>query len=96
MSMLMKSEILPQLDFSDWDVCLDCIKGKQTKHISKNPATRSSQLLELIHIDICVVHLMLHLLIRNFIINYGNAFHLATCSKLKTNLTWTAPTIFNS
>jgi len=49
---LMKSEILPKLDFSDWDVCLDCIKGKQTKHISKNPATRSSQLLELIHTDI--------------------------------------------
>jgi len=49
----MKSEILPQLDFSDWDVCLDCIKGKQTKYISKNPATRSSQLLELIHTDIC-------------------------------------------
>jgi len=41
MSRLMKSEILPQLDFSDWDVCLDCIKGKQTKHISKNPTTRS-------------------------------------------------------
>jgi len=53
MSRLMKSEILPQLDFSDWEVCLDCIKGKQTKHISKNPAIRSSQLLELIHTDIC-------------------------------------------
>ena len=50
---LMKSEILPKLDFSDWDVCLDCIKGKQTKHISKNPATRSSQLLKLIHTDLC-------------------------------------------
>ncbi|WVY90570.1 hypothetical protein V8G54_036084 [Vigna mungo] len=50
---LVKNEILPQLDFDDWDVCIDCIKGKQTKHISKNPATRSSQLLELIHTDIC-------------------------------------------
>jgi len=33
MSRLVKSDILPQLKFSDWDVCLDCIKGKQTKHI---------------------------------------------------------------
>jgi len=37
----MKSDILPQLDFSDWNMCLDCIKGKQTKHISKNPATEA-------------------------------------------------------
>ncbi|WVZ23370.1 hypothetical protein V8G54_001914 [Vigna mungo] len=50
---LVKNEILPQLDFDDWDVCIDCIKGKQTKHISKYPAQRSSQLLELIHTDIC-------------------------------------------
>ena len=50
---LMKNEILPQLDFSDWDICLDCIKGKQTKQISRNSATRSNELLELIHTDIC-------------------------------------------
>jgi len=50
---LVKNEILPQLDFGDWDVCVDCIKGKQTKHISKNSATRSNELLELIHTDIC-------------------------------------------
>ncbi|RDX74091.1 hypothetical protein CR513_46201, partial [Mucuna pruriens] len=30
-----------------------CIKGKQTKQISKNSATRSNELLRLIHIDIC-------------------------------------------
>ena len=47
------NEILPQLDFSDWDICLDCIKGKKTKQISKNFATRSNELLRLIHIDIC-------------------------------------------
>ena len=50
---LIKNEILPQLDFSDLDVCIDCIKGKQTKHTLKKPATRSTQLLELIHTDIC-------------------------------------------
>ena len=30
---LMKNKILPQLDFSGWDICLDCIKGKQTKQL---------------------------------------------------------------
>ena len=49
----MKNEILPQFDFSDWDICLDSIKGKQTKQISKNFAIRSNGLLELIHTDIC-------------------------------------------
>ena len=50
---LMKNEILPQVDFGDWDICLDYIKGKQTKQISKNYAIRSNELLELIHSDIC-------------------------------------------
>ncbi|KAL8159417.1 hypothetical protein V2J09_000954 [Rumex salicifolius] len=53
MMMLVKNEILPQLDYSDLDVCVDCIKGKQTKHIVKKSAMSSTQLLELIHIDIC-------------------------------------------
>ena len=50
---LVKNAILPQLDFSDLDVCVECIKGKHTKHSVKKPATRSTQLLELIHTDIC-------------------------------------------
>ena len=29
---LVKNEILPQLDFVDWNVCVDCIKGMQTLH----------------------------------------------------------------
>ena len=41
------------MDFSDWDICLDCIEGKQTKQISKDYAIRSNELLELIHTDIC-------------------------------------------
>ena len=49
---LIKSGILPQLDFVDKDVCMDCIKGKQTRHISKKPTIRSNELLELIHTDI--------------------------------------------
>ena len=31
---------------------MDCIKGKQTKHTKKG-ATRSNELLEIIHTDIC-------------------------------------------
>ena len=41
------------MDFTDMDICVDCIKGKQTKNIVKKIATRSTQLLELIHTDIC-------------------------------------------
>ena len=41
-----------QLDFVVWDVCIDCIKGNQTKHISKKPVTRSNELFKLIHTDI--------------------------------------------
>ena len=49
---LVKNEILPNLDFADLGLCVDCIKGKQTKH-NKKGATRSTQLLEIIHTDIC-------------------------------------------
>ena len=52
MQRLVKNEILPDLDFTDLNVCVDCIKGKQTKHTKKG-ATRSTQLLEIIHTDIC-------------------------------------------
>lgn len=49
---LMKNEILPSLDFTNLGVCVDCIKGKQTKQTKKG-AIRSSQLLEIVHTDIC-------------------------------------------
>ena len=52
MGRLVKNEILQNLDFPNLSVCVDCIKGKQTKHTKKR-ATRSTQLLEIIHIDIC-------------------------------------------
>ena len=41
----MKDEIFPNLDFTNVDVCVDCIKEKQTKHTKKG-ATRSGKLLE--------------------------------------------------
>ena len=49
---LVNEGILQNLDFIDFQVCLDCIKGKQTKHTKKG-ATRSNELLEIIHTDIC-------------------------------------------
>ena len=48
---LVKNEILLNLDFIDLGVCVDCINGKQTEH-DKKGATRSTQLLEIIHTDI--------------------------------------------
>jgi len=41
MERLIKNEILPNLDFMDLNSCVDCIKGKQTKHTKKR-ATRST------------------------------------------------------
>ena len=32
---------------------MDCIKGKHTRHIVKKATTRSTQLQEIIHTDIC-------------------------------------------
>ena len=52
MERLVKDWILSNLDFIDLDVCVDCIKGKQTKHTKKG-ATRSEELLEIIHTNIC-------------------------------------------
>jgi len=52
MERLVKKEIVPNLDLTDLNVCVDCIKGKQTKHTKKG-ATRNPQLLEIIHTNIC-------------------------------------------
>ena len=52
MKRLIKNEILPNLDFIDLNICVDCIKGKQIKHTKKS-TTRSTRILEILHIDIC-------------------------------------------
>ena len=43
--------ILPHLDFDDLEICVDCVKGKLTK-TKKKGATRSENLLEIVHTDI--------------------------------------------
>lgn len=53
MKRLVKIEILSNLNFTDLNVCVKCIKGKQTKNHTKKRATKSTKLLEIIHTDIC-------------------------------------------
>ncbi|KAK2996943.1 hypothetical protein RJ639_026301 [Escallonia herrerae] len=52
MERLVEDGILHSLDFSDFDTCIECIKGKFVKG-NKRGATRSTGLLKLIHTDIC-------------------------------------------
>jgi len=52
MKRLIKNEIILDLDFTDLNICMDRIKRKQTQYTKKG-ATRSTQLLEIVHIDIC-------------------------------------------
>ncbi|RVW61091.1 Retrovirus-related Pol polyprotein from transposon TNT 1-94 [Vitis vinifera] len=47
------------LDFTDFETCVDCIKGKQTNK-SKRGATKSSTILEIIHTDICSLDMDSH------------------------------------
>ena len=49
---LIKKSILPPLEFSYLEQCIDCIKGKYVKKIKKN-IKRSVGILEIIHTDIC-------------------------------------------
>lgn len=49
---LVSHGILESLDYSDLNVCIECIKGKQT-NIRKLSANRSTGVLQLIHTDIC-------------------------------------------
>lgn len=49
---LVREGVLATLDFINFGICVDCIKGKQLKHNEKG-ATHSKELLEVIHTDIC-------------------------------------------
>jgi len=48
----MLDEILQPLDLSDFEVCVECIKGKQT-NIRKLGVKRAKNILQLVHMDIC-------------------------------------------
>ena len=49
---LVNDGVLSTLNFADFETCMNCIKGKQTNK-SKKGAKRSSDILEIIHTDIC-------------------------------------------
>jgi hypothetical protein len=49
---LVKKSILPPLEFSDFEQCIDCIKDKYVKQIKKN-SKRSAGILKIIYMDIC-------------------------------------------
>jgi len=49
---LVNEGVLNTMDFIDFETCVDCIKGKQTNK-SKKGANRSSDILEIIHTNIC-------------------------------------------
>ena len=48
----MSNRILDSLDFTNFTICVECIKGKQTKN-KRLGANKTSEVLELIHTDIC-------------------------------------------
>ncbi|KAD7117391.1 hypothetical protein E3N88_04659 [Mikania micrantha] len=50
LSRLVKDEVLPHVDFTDFGTCVKCLKGKMKT--TKKDVTRSSNLLEIIHTDI--------------------------------------------
>ena len=50
---LIKDEILPNLDFSNFDTCVDCIKGKLIAKVSTVKIDRCIELFGVIHTDIC-------------------------------------------
>ncbi|KAL8140724.1 hypothetical protein V2J09_006745 [Rumex salicifolius] len=49
---LVSDEILDSLDLTDYEVCVECVKGKLT-NTRKLSANGSADVLELIHMDIC-------------------------------------------
>lgn len=53
----MSEEILHSLDLSNFEICIECIKGKQT-NIKKVGANKSFDVLELIYTNICGPFLM--------------------------------------
>ena len=53
---LVNDGVLNTLDYTDFKTCADCIKRKQTNK-SKKGSNRSSNILEIIHTDICCANM---------------------------------------
>ena len=53
MKKLIKEGVLLDLDFLDFGICVDCVRGKLTVKLRKGKRARKENILELIHIDVC-------------------------------------------
>lgn len=69
---VVKDEILPNLDFIDFNVSVNCIKGKKTKHTKKGEVENFLKL----SIRTLVVCLTSHLLVKKNFITFINDFHI--------------------
>ena len=49
---MVNNGVLKAFDFTDFGICVDCIKGKQTNKAKKQSIRRTSDVLEIIHIDV--------------------------------------------
>ena len=53
MERLIKDDILSNLDFSYFNICVDCIKGKLTAKVRDAKVDRCTEFLGIIHTNIC-------------------------------------------
>ena len=53
MERLIRDEIIPNIDFSNFDTCVDCIKGNLTAKIRNAKVDRCTKFLGVIHTYIC-------------------------------------------
>ena len=53
MERLIKDEIFPDRVFSNFNICVDCIKGNLINKVRNVKVSRCTELLEVIHTDIC-------------------------------------------
>ena len=78
------------MDFTNLGICVDCIKGKHTKHTSKKKATRSTQLNEIIRIDIFEPHEVLFVDKEKYFITFIDDFsrygYISICYIKKSQL----------
>ena len=56
---LVNDKVLNTLDFTDFNTCIDCIKGKKTNKFKKG-VKRSTDMLEIIHLGICCPNMNTH------------------------------------
>lgn len=75
---LIKNEILQNIDFTDLGLCVDCIKGKQTKH-NKEPQEAPSflNLYTLTYVDLLMIRLLME---RNILLSLLMTFHVMAMS----------------